>query len=80
MRKESYIHCQLFFFNSTLHHLVKLTRLSAVFTRLKQGYQRATLITQGELNYIKAVDKKTGEDLSRVVDQVYFDLCHQAPR
>ncbi|KAG0046843.1 H(+)-transporting V1 sector ATPase subunit H [Gryganskiella cystojenkinii] len=42
-----------------------------------EGYQRATLITQGELNYIKAVDKKTGEDLSRVVDQegaVYAEL------
>ncbi|KAG0021863.1 H(+)-transporting V1 sector ATPase subunit H [Entomortierella chlamydospora] len=34
-----------------------------------EGYQRATLITQTELNYIKAVDKKTGEDLSRVIDQ-----------
>ncbi|KAG0251546.1 H(+)-transporting V1 sector ATPase subunit H [Mortierella polycephala] len=42
-----------------------------------EGYQRATLITQTELNYIKAVDKKTGEDLSRVVDkdgQVYAGL------
>ncbi|KAG0326329.1 H(+)-transporting V1 sector ATPase subunit H [Dissophora globulifera] len=42
-----------------------------------EGYQRATLITQTELNYIKAVDKKTGEDLSRVVDQegqVYAEL------
>ncbi|KAI8363583.1 ATPase V1 complex subunit H [Mortierella sp. GBAus27b] len=42
-----------------------------------EGYQRATLITQQELNYIKAVDKKTGEDLSRVVDQeapVYAEL------
>ncbi|KAF9896486.1 H(+)-transporting V1 sector ATPase subunit H, partial [Lobosporangium transversale] len=41
------------------------------------GYQRATLITQKELEYIKAVDKKTGEDLSRVVDQegkVYAEL------
>ncbi|KAG9069901.1 H(+)-transporting V1 sector ATPase subunit H [Linnemannia hyalina] len=42
-----------------------------------EGYQRATLITQTELNYIKAVEKKTGEDLSRVVDNegpVYADL------
>ncbi|KAF9107740.1 H(+)-transporting V1 sector ATPase subunit H [Mortierella sp. GBA35] len=42
-----------------------------------EGYQRATLITQTELNYIKAVEKKTGEDLSRVVDSegpVYADL------
>ncbi|KAK3838263.1 MAG: ATPase, V1 complex, subunit H [Linnemannia gamsii] len=42
-----------------------------------EGYQRATLITQAELNYIKAVEKKTGEDLSRVVDKegnVYGDL------
>ncbi|KAF8925603.1 armadillo-type protein [Dissophora ornata] len=42
-----------------------------------EGYQRATLITQTELNYIKAVDKKTGDDLSRVVDQegpVYAEL------
>ncbi|KAF9358084.1 H(+)-transporting V1 sector ATPase subunit H [Mortierella sp. NVP85] len=34
-----------------------------------EGYQRATLITQRELTYIKAVDKKTGEDLSRAVDK-----------
>ncbi|KAF8924994.1 H(+)-transporting V1 sector ATPase subunit H, partial [Dissophora ornata] len=34
-----------------------------------EGYQRASLITQTELNYIKAIDKKTGEDLSRVVDK-----------
>ncbi|KAG0314317.1 H(+)-transporting V1 sector ATPase subunit H [Linnemannia gamsii] len=42
-----------------------------------EGYQRATLITQAELNYIKAVEKKTGEDLSRVVDKegdVYGEL------
>ncbi|KAF9960898.1 H(+)-transporting V1 sector ATPase subunit H [Mortierella alpina] len=42
-----------------------------------EGYQRATLITQTELNYIKAVDKKSGEDLSRVVDKegrVYAEL------
>ncbi|KAG0274947.1 H(+)-transporting V1 sector ATPase subunit H [Linnemannia exigua] len=42
-----------------------------------EGYQRALLITQTELGYIKAVDKKTGEDLSRVVDSegpVYADL------
>ncbi|KAG0208722.1 H(+)-transporting V1 sector ATPase subunit H [Mortierella sp. GBA30] len=42
-----------------------------------EGYQRATLITQTELSYIKAVDKKSGEDLSRVVDQegqVYAEL------
>ncbi|KAF9387662.1 H(+)-transporting V1 sector ATPase subunit H [Podila verticillata] len=42
-----------------------------------EGYQRATLITQAELNYIKAVDKKTGEDLSRVVDKegnIYGEL------
>ncbi|KAF9583980.1 H(+)-transporting V1 sector ATPase subunit H [Lunasporangiospora selenospora] len=42
-----------------------------------EGYQRATLISQSELNYIKAVDKKTGEDLSRVVDKegyVYGEL------
>ncbi|KAF9385323.1 H(+)-transporting V1 sector ATPase subunit H [Mortierella sp. AD011] len=35
-----------------------------------EGYQRATLITQTELNYIKAIEKKTGEDLSRVVDKI----------
>ncbi|KAG9324857.1 hypothetical protein KVV02_003264 [Mortierella alpina] len=42
-----------------------------------EGYQRATLITQAELSYIKAVEKKTGEDLSRVVDKegdVYGEL------
>ncbi|KAF9127919.1 H(+)-transporting V1 sector ATPase subunit H [Mortierella sp. 14UC] len=42
-----------------------------------EGYQRATLITQAELNYIKAIEKKTGEDLSRVVDKegnVYGEL------
>ncbi|KAG0282010.1 H(+)-transporting V1 sector ATPase subunit H [Linnemannia gamsii] len=42
-----------------------------------EGYQRATLITPTELNYIKAVEKKTGEDLSRVVENegpVYADL------
>ncbi|KAG0248521.1 H(+)-transporting V1 sector ATPase subunit H [Mortierella polycephala] len=42
-----------------------------------EGYQRATLITQAELNYIKDVEKKTGEDLSRVVDKegnVYGEL------
>ncbi|KAG0323779.1 H(+)-transporting V1 sector ATPase subunit H [Dissophora globulifera] len=41
------------------------------------GYQRASLITQTELNYIKAIEKKTGEDLSRVVDtegDVYGEL------
>ncbi|GJJ68369.1 V-type H+-transporting ATPase subunit H [Entomortierella parvispora] len=42
-----------------------------------EGYQRATLITQSELNYIKALEKKSGEDLSRVVDKegnVYGEL------
>ncbi|KAG0052088.1 H(+)-transporting V1 sector ATPase subunit H [Gryganskiella cystojenkinii] len=42
-----------------------------------EGYQRATLITQAELNYIKALEKKSGEDLSRVVDKegnVYGEL------
>ncbi|KAF9899649.1 H(+)-transporting V1 sector ATPase subunit H [Lobosporangium transversale] len=42
-----------------------------------EGYQRASLITQVELNYIKAIEKKSGEDLSRVVDKegnVYGEL------
>ncbi|KAG0358290.1 ATPase V1 complex subunit H [Gamsiella multidivaricata] len=42
-----------------------------------EGYQRASLITETELSYIKAIDKKTGEDLSRVVDKerdVYGEL------
>ncbi|KAF9584126.1 H(+)-transporting V1 sector ATPase subunit H [Lunasporangiospora selenospora] len=41
------------------------------------GYQRATLITHEELEYIKAVDKKTGDELSRAVDKVALYLNHE---
>lgn len=54
-----------------------ITELTRIFLHETQGYQRATLITQAELSYIKAVEKKTGEDLSRVVDKegdVYGEL------
>ncbi|KAF9941057.1 H(+)-transporting V1 sector ATPase subunit H [Modicella reniformis] len=42
-----------------------------------ESYHRASLITQTELNYIKSIERKIGEDLSRVVDKdgdIYGEL------
>ncbi|KAK3807602.1 MAG: ATPase V1 complex subunit H, partial [Benniella sp.] len=58
-------------------HLDELTAGLRVRSIPWENYQRASLITQTELNYIKAIDKKTGEDLSRVVDkegEIYGEL------
>ncbi|KAF9359453.1 H(+)-transporting V1 sector ATPase subunit H [Mortierella sp. NVP85] len=58
-------------------HLDELTTGLRVRSIPWENYQRASLITQTELNYIKAIDKKTGEDLSRVVDKegdIYGEL------